>query len=285
MTSFPTLSDWETTSHSLHRAAQLLGAIRQLVRVPVRNYLELAMRIEATGLSTDRLPGGGNVLLDFQRVALVYTPAIGEGATIPLAGQSQRSLFEALLRTMAERGETLAPPSGTQSYVAALLAALAAKGHVFQPKPGELTDETPLVINAQTSANYGRTLYRVFSAVARFRARLAGPQTPIVVWPEHFDLSTLWFATNDDHEEAPSMNFGFAPFDQAISDPYLYIYAYPMPEGFERLQLPQGVEWHTEGWKGALVPYAALARADDPELLIESTCEAVYRLLAPGSGQ
>ena len=41
-----------------------------------------------------------------------------------------------------------------------------------------------------------------------------GPQTPIVVWPEHFDLSTLWFPTNDRSDEAPVMNFGFAPFDE-----------------------------------------------------------------------
>jgi hypothetical protein len=50
-------------------------------------------------------------------------------------------------------------------------------------------------------------VYRVFTAAARFRARLEGSQTPIVVWPEHFDLSTLWFPTNDRSDEAPLMDF------------------------------------------------------------------------------
>jgi hypothetical protein len=118
MISLPVLSDWHQTAHSLHAAAQLLGAIRQLVREPVENYLELAMRIESNGLSTERLPSGGTVFLDFERAAIVYTP-----------------------------------------------------------KPGELVNDTPLTVDITTSANYGRALYRVFTAIARFRARLAGPQT------------------------------------------------------------------------------------------------------------
>ena len=117
----------------------------------------------------------------------------------------------------------------------AMLAALEAKGRAPGPKGGGLTGDAPLAVDAPTSAAYGEALYRVFTAVARFRARLAGPQTPIVVWPEHFDLSTLWFPTGDRSDSAPQMNFGFAPFDSSYPRPYLYAYAYPMPEGFEQL--------------------------------------------------
>jgi hypothetical protein len=64
MTPLPTLANWERSSHSLHKAAMLLGAIRQLVRPREANYLELALRIESNLLSTDRLPTGGNILLE-----------------------------------------------------------------------------------------------------------------------------------------------------------------------------------------------------------------------------
>ena len=282
MTALPTLTNWEQTSHSLHKAAMLLGAIRQLVRPREANYLELALRIEPTGLSTDVLPTGGNVLLDFTQAALVYTCPHGERhPAIPLTGHSQVSLLEALLGLMADHDEAIAPPQPGQSYVASFLAALESSGHVFKPKPGELTSDMPLAVDRSVSAEYARAVYRVFTAAARFRARLAGPQTPIVVWPEHFDLSTLWFPTNDRSDTAPLMNFGFAPFDGATERPYLYAYAYPMPEGFETLPLPAPAGWHTEGWKGLFVAYDDLARADDPEALIESLFERVYELLAP----
>jgi Family of unknown function (DUF5996) len=281
MAKLPSLANWEHSSHGLHTAAQLLGAIRQLVNSHQDNYLELAIRIERNGLSTDMLPGGGVVLLDFERAALVFTPQTGAAIDIPLTGQSQASLLEALLLTIDKHGQALVKPAQGQSYTQAFLAALAARDPAFEPKPGELVGEVPLAIDPSVCADYGRALYRIFTATARFRARLAGPQTPIVIWPEHFDLSTLWFPTNDRSEAAPVMNFGFAPFDGNTERPYLYAYAYPMPEGFEQLRLPTPARWHTEGWKGLFVAYDDLARADDPEALVESLFEAVYMLLAP----
>jgi hypothetical protein len=278
----PYLSGWERSSHSLHAAAQLLGAIRQLVQDPVQNYLELALRIERNGLSTGVLPSDGMVLLDWKQAALVYTPKHGAPVTVPLAEQSQGSLLEALLIAMHERGDALVERTADHvSYTGAFLAALDRRNHVFKPKPGELIGDALLHVDPQTSAEYGAALYHVFTAVARFRARLAGPQTPIVVWPEHFDLSTLWFPTDDRSDDAPSMNFGFSPFDATTERPYLYAYAYPMPDNFAQLPLPAPAQWHTEGWNGAFVAYDDLIRSDDPEVLIESLCEAIYALLAP----
>ena len=282
MTRLPALSNWEPTAHSLHAAAQLLGAIRQLVRDPVPNYLELALRVDPRGVSTDRLTGGGVVLLDFTRAAMVYTPKAGAPVTIPLAGQSQASLLEALLIALDSRGEGVLARTDTQwSYTQTFLAALDARGHVFEPKAGELTSDAPLAADPRAGAEYADALDRIFTATARFRARLSGPQTLIVIWPEHFDLSTLWFPTDDRSDAAPVMNFGFAPFEAGRERPYLYAYAYPMPEGFERLPLPAPARWNTEGWKGMLVPYDELARAADPEALVESLFAAIYGLLAP----
>jgi len=138
-----------------------------------------------------------------------------------------------------------------------------------------------LDVDPRVSAEYAEALYRIFTATPRFRARLAGPQTPIVVWPEHFDLSTLWFPTDDRSDAAPVMNFGFAPFDGTTERPYLYAYAYPMPAGFETLPLPAPARWQTATYNGLFVAYDDLAKADDPEALIEALFEQVYALLAP----
>lgn len=281
MNRLPALEPWGPTAHGLHAAAQLLGAIRQLVREPVANYLELALRIERAGLATEALPAGGAVRLDFGRAALVYTCPAGDEHPFPLAGHSQVSLFEALLRELHAHGDSLAPPQPGETYVRAMLVALDAKGHALRPQGGELTSDAPLAVDPAISAAYGAALDRVFTAVARFRARLAGPQTPIVVWPEHFDLSTLWFPGEDRSDGAPQMNFGFAPFDGVHPRPYLYAYAYPMPAGFAALPLSAPARWNTAPWKGLILHYDDLRAAEDPEALIEATCEAAYRLLAP----
>src|SRR5689334_4053888 len=113
MTKLPALSNWEQTSRSLHKAAQLLGALRMLVRDPVPNYLELALRIERDGLSTDVMPSGDVVLLDFRQAALVYSPRDNKSITIPLTGQSQASLIESLLTAMATLGQPLVSTSNS----------------------------------------------------------------------------------------------------------------------------------------------------------------------------
>jgi hypothetical protein len=55
------------------------------------------------------------------------------------------------------------------------------------------------------------------------------------------------------------MNFGFVTGDDSIDDAYFYATAYPQPDGWSDLDLPDGASWRTEGWTGAILPYAALA--------------------------
>ena len=277
-TRFPKLLGWEQSAPSLHQAAQLLGAIRMLVLEPVPNYLELALRIEPSGLSTDMLPSGGSVLLDFEQAALVVQSPSSTATTIPLNAHNQASLLESLLSTLHDQGQPLAQKDG--SFSKSFVAALHAKHHSLDGSLS-LTSDQPLNVDPKVSAEYIAALYRVFSATARWRARLAGQQTPIVVWPEHFDLSTLWFVGEKPDDSSPHMNFGFAPFDSVHPRPYLYAYAYPMPEGFEHLPLPEPAQWHTAPWKGVWVPYDDLAKSDNPEALIEQLFEQIYEVLSP----
>jgi len=47
-------------------------------------------------------------------------------------------------------------------------------------------------------------------------------------------------------------------------EPYFYVTAYPTPDGFAGSPLPAGARWQTEGWTGAVLPYAELLYSDDP---------------------
>src|ERR671936_784107 len=100
MTRLAPLSQWEATAHSLHKVAQIPGAIRLLVLDPVPNYLEMSLAIRPEGLSTGPLPFGGEVLLDFEQCAVLYKPPTREAIAVSLVGQSQASLLDAVLATM-----------------------------------------------------------------------------------------------------------------------------------------------------------------------------------------
>lgn len=279
MTKLPSLTNFEKSAPALHQVAQLLGAIRMFVHNPVPNYLELALRLEPNGLSSDTLPAGGKLLLDFEKAAILCTDKVGNEFELPLKRHSQQSLLEAILATLDKQGQGLVSKR-EGSFVKGFLTALHGKGHTLEGSL-QVTANEQLELDPQVSADYIHALYRIFTATSRWRSRLNGPQTPIVVWPEHFDLSTLWFTTDKATESAAHMNFGFAPFDTVHSRPYLYAYAYPMPADFASLPLPNLAHWNTTPWKGMVVPYDKLTQVNDPEAEIERVFEATYNLLLP----
>ena len=135
---------------------------------------------------------------------------------------------------------------------------------------------TPFAIDSTAAADYARLLYSAYTALARFRARLLGTMTPMVVWPHGFDLSFLWFRGNDlDEHSQPHMNFGFSPGSAGFPRPYIYAYAYPPPKDLTERPIPAPARWFTESWNGAVVDYDNLAD-DEPEAQIEKLARAIY---------
>jgi hypothetical protein len=284
----PRLDNWSETSFGLHRGALLLGALQRLTQPPQPAYLELGLQVVPNGLAGGRLPAGGLVLLDFNAGSLLYSPASGAEVSFPLHGSSQAQVFAGLFGVISQGELSGLLPDGS-NLAQRVSAAIAARGDRYRPpRPETLWDETRIKLDAQTARAYLEVLQLVFTAIARFRARLRGMLTPLVVWPEHFDLSTLWFQGNSIDESQAHLNFGFAPFSEGLPDPYLYAYAYPYPQRYDPPSLPHGARWHTHGWTGAVLPYDAIAAQSDPPAFVEDACQAIYGgllALLPTSGQ
>jgi hypothetical protein len=187
-------------------------------------------------------------------------------------------LFAAILAVLREN--ELADVLQGDDLIASMIEFMAQTRPALREKHDQWVDESPLDVDGAIARDYAAALDAVFTGMARFRARLNGSMTPIVAWAEHFDLSFLWFASEHADESAPHMNFGFAPFGGGIDEPYLYAYAYPM-DSKPFPTVPEPAYWHTAGWTGVVVPYPAIARADDPVGYVESNCEATYRALIP----
>jgi hypothetical protein len=245
----------------------------------------MGLKIVPQGLSTDVLPDGSEVVLDFQQACLVAYRGGAQTLSLPLESQSQSSLLNALLRELrSSELADLLKETPENDLLSRFLAAASAAGHDLSSPHNKITGEEALTIDPQTTRDYGLALYAIFSGVARFRAHLNGPMTPVVVWPGHFDLSFLWFATEKAEESAAHMNFGFAPYGGGVDEPYLYAYAYPMPAAVEGTPrqlpaLPAPAYWHEKGWTGVVVPYSAMARAADSEYYVETMCEGIYTSL------
>jgi hypothetical protein len=238
------------------------------------------MKVLAEGVSTDILPSGSEVVVDFKAASLIFRPAYGDEQRFSLVNHTQKSLLAALLTAM-KKGEFANHLShaNSENLIEGLYAWLAENKPKIYVKQHEVVDEAPLLLDQQTASDYADAQYQVFTGIARFRATLNGYQTPLIVWPEHFDLSTLWFVTEKPDEYAPHMNFGFAPFSPGIPQPYLYIYAYPYPDGFVPPSFPAPMHWESKAYRGVFVDYDDLAKAEDVPAFVETLCMTSYRLL------
>ena len=89
----------------------------------------------------------------------------------------------------------------------------------------------------------------------------------------NFHSRTAICAMNEQGVILSSYSYDFVTGDGSVPDAYFYATAYPAPEGWTDLTLPEGAYWHTEGWTGALLPYSALAASNHPEaLLLDYLC-------------
>ncbi|MBL8133130.1 MAG: hypothetical protein JNL42_14815 [Anaerolineae bacterium] len=254
---FQDLTTWMPTIHTLHQAAQVIARIQATVLPARRNALHLGVEPMPVGLRTQRLPDGQRLLLDFTALtATVEDTAAGEA--IDLTAHTQASLLHTLQERLAlaevRKAETV---SGTERLDRA---------------------------DRAVAQAYAEAQYAAFTGIARFRARLEGHLSPVVVWAHHLDISTLVFSpANAAMDEAKThLNFGFAPFTEGqYPRPYLYAYAYPYPDGFIPPALPAPLVWNREGWTGIVAGIDALAQAADPAAMIEALCEQMGAVLMP----
>jgi len=277
----PLLKDWNRTSAAWHKAVKLLGPIRNALFEPANNYLELALQVQPYGLSSERLPGGGEIYIHFQEGAVIYARGSGEEIRLGISDFTQASLFESIVQHLAkdELSDYLSDIPKDKLLPAFIEKLQSDRTKTVFLGPGDLLSKEPLLFNPRTAGEYAKVLYTVFTAIARFRARLEGHMTPVIVWPEHFDLSTLWFVEPEMDSTRDHINIGFAPYSKGFERPYLYAYAYPYPEGFSPPQLPKPAVWNTKDFTGVVVNYDDMFDAEDPALFIERICFEIFQAL------
>lgn len=136
----------------------------------------------------------------------------------------------------------------------------------------EIELETPEFVKAHTydavvANDYAEALWWLDKQFREIKTKLEpGVCSPVLVYPHHFDLSLVWFPWDDQRQAS----LGWSTGDETVAEPYLYVTAYPEPEGFSTAALVEGAFWQQDGFSGAVLPYAALAAADDGEGLLDA---------------
>jgi hypothetical protein len=282
------LNEWTTTPLALHQIARLLGLVGMAARDHLPHYQELALQVEPWGLSTGDLPTGSRVDFHIAHGRVIVQPAqtTEPGETFDFLHRTQARLLEQIAEALENVGGMQADLQRASGATAAerLMDVARSRAAFTLPPIEEYTAMDVLQVDQPSADAYAEALNAAFTGIARFRARLGGHLTPLVVFPEHFDLSTIWFQGEAD-ESKPHISLGFAPFSPGLPRPYLYGYAYPLRAGSPVPTLPDGALWHSAGWTGVVLPHEMIATQEQPAHYIEQVAGDIFRALKSVLGE
>ena len=268
MFTFPALpTDGEPTRATLHAYAQAMAALPRAHAPAHPLWWHISLKVRPDGLVTEAmpLPAGGTafVRMDPRSALIVFETSGGDSRSFPMnAGLTASEMGNALIAAASEFGLT-----------------------ADYERPRFESDE-PRPYDEGDSRAFFDALVAAEAALAMRRNQLRGALGPIQLWPHGFDLAFEWFGTrtvpaNESGEPADipaQINLGFYPAGEA------YFYSNPWPfEGDALLdvELPDGAEWHTEGWKGSMLAYADLAGTADGIDRFLTYADAVFEVAAP----
>ena len=254
----PALTAWEGTRDALHQVSLAAGAVRVACSDPLPNDLHFSLEATAGGLSTSELRCGGALHVDFEALQLTYRRGDKAVFSLGFPGHSQKSLTRQLL------------------------AALADFGCEVQPSMKHITSDSRFDIDRELASAYWKTLRAMHAALERFRATLGGGATPLVLWPHHFDLAFIWFATESrDEGSDPQIAYGFAPNSPSLARPYVYAYAWSQPTGYLNLPLGFPARAITAEYTGLYSDYDKLRELEPFETAVEAMLTNYHQLAAP----
>lgn len=245
---------FEDTRDALHAYSRVLGSWVKTCRDRRKHWWHASLRPSLTGFTTGVVHADVpfEINLDLRESALTVRTAPGEQMWEELRGQPAQEL--------AARVRRFLEPLGVANRLPDISADDASFARSFDG------------YSSEEAHKLGRIMSAVSATLERFRAGIREETSPIQLWPHHFDLAMLWLPgdkiagqdPNDEEYADKQMNFGFTLGDDAIPEPYFYITAYPLPEGFPSHELPVGTEWLTQGFTGAVLRYRRLGRETDP---------------------
>lgn len=273
-TLFLSLDGLEPTRQTLHLYSRLISAVPRTHGEFHPKWWHVSLRVQPDGLLTDAvaLPDGGTLRIKMDLVVhkiLLFADGRRIVSFSMLEGKSSTAMADEVLAAVARLG---------------------LRGEVDREK---FENDEPREYDPFQVANFLRALVNADRIFKARRAALGGEAGPVQLWPHGFDLAFEWFGTRvQEYEEQgkahavpAQLNLGFYPGSPGLS-PYFYSNPWPF-EGDVLLgeALPDGASWHTEGWQGAILPYAALVEDKVAEDRLLAFAARVFEVSAPTLSQ
>jgi hypothetical protein len=281
------LASWSDTCETLHRWTQIAGKVRLALTPLVNHWWNVTLYVTARGLSTSPIPcdGGGRcfeIVFDFLAHRLVIEASDGRSETLALAPIPVKDFYREFMERMRRLG------IGVRIWT----------------MPSEIENAEPFdedTVHAHYDPVYAERFWRALlqsdRVMKEFRARFLGKVSPVHFFWGSFDLAVTRFSGRSapppkgstpnvaswvmaeaySHEVS---SCGFWPGNGGYGRAAYYVYAYPEPAEYGKIELGTAGAFYDETLGQFILPYDAVRRASDPDSLLLGFLQETYAAAA-----
>jgi hypothetical protein len=276
------LEAWQDTYATLHMWTQIVGKVRLALSPRINHWWEVALYVNARGLTTSAIPYDGKVFdvqFDFIDHKLIIQTSWGSSKTLALKPQSVAGFYAAFMSALQSLG--------IEVKIWTMPCEV--------PNPVRFTADTQ---HASYDPEYAHRFWQVLvlceDIFQEFRAGFIGKDSPVHFFWGSFDLCVTRFSGRRAPErvgadpvtrEAYShevISAGFWPGGGDIKGAAFYAYAAPEPAGLAEQKVQPAAAFYHPQVKEFLLMYDDVLRAASPrqELLsfLQSTYDAAANL-------
>jgi hypothetical protein len=270
------LEAWQNTYATLHMWTQIVGKVRLALSPRINHWWEVALYVNARGLTTSAIPYDGKVFevqFDFIDHKLIIQTSWGTSKTLALKPQSVAAFYAEFMSALQSLG-------------------IAVK---IWTMPCEVPNPVPFDRDTQHASydpEYAHRFWQVLVSCEdifqEFRAGFIGKDSPVHFFWGSFDLCVTRFSGRRAPErvgadpvtrEAYShevISAGFWPGGGDIKGAAFYAYAAPEPAGFAEQKVQPAAAFYHPQMKEFLLMYDDLRRAASPRQALLSFLQSTY---------
>jgi len=270
------LEAWQDTYATLHMWTQIVGKVRLALSPRVNHWWEVALYVNARGLTTSAIPYDGKVFevqFDFIDHKLIIQTSWGSSKTLALKAQSVADFYAEFMSALRSLG-------------------IAVK---IWPMPQEVPNPVRFDRDTQHASydpEYAHRFWQILivcdNTFQKFRAGFIGKDSPVHFFWGSFDLCVTRFSGRRAPErvgadpvtrEAYShevISAGFWPGGGDIKGAAFYAYAAPEPAGFAEQPVRPAAAFYHPQLKEFLLMYDDVRRAASPRQALLSFLQSTY---------
>ncbi|MEU9017003.1 DUF5996 family protein [Actinomadura sp. NPDC048394] len=276
------VADWTGTRDTLHMWTQIVGKIRMAHAPLVNHWWQVTLYVSPRGLTTSAIPyaaGAFDMEFDFVSDVLRLRSSSGEERQVALEPKPVADFYAETMDHLVGLG---------------IETTIQARPNEVEPSIPFADDHQHASYDAEAAHLFWRQLLQANRVLGEFRSRFVGKVSPVHFFWGAMDLACTRFSGREAPRhpggapncgdwvmvEGYSRELSSCGFWPGLDEGAFYAYAYPEPEGFaDRPVMPDAAFYSRENGQ-FLLPYEAVATADDPDRTLSAFLQSTYEAAA-----